>query len=135
MYPDLRAAFANNLRQYYLHYITNGNKEGRTATGYENILVGTVTQYKGVDYAAVYNFDYYVNHYTDLKNLYGNDDTAVLEHFVNYGMKEGRQAAESFNVWNYRQRYADLQAVFGGNLAQYYLHYMVHGIYEGRDGR
>ena len=50
-------------------------------------------------------------------------------------MKEGRQAAESFNVWNYRQRYADLQAVFGGNLAQYYLHYMVHGIYEGRDGR
>ncbi len=135
LYPDLRAAFANNLRQYYLHYITNGNKEGRTATGYENILVGTVTQYKGVDYAAVYNFDYYVNHYTDLKNLYGNDDTAVLEHFVNYGMKEGRQAAESFNVWNYRQRYADLQAVFGGNLAQYYLHYMVHGIYEGRDGR
>ena len=32
-YADLRAAFGDDLVSYYMHYITNGKAEGRTATG------------------------------------------------------------------------------------------------------
>ncbi|MFQ7263696.1 MAG: glycoside hydrolase family 25 protein [Lachnospiraceae bacterium] len=134
-YADLRSAYGNDLKAYYLHYVNYGCKEGRTGTGYENTLVGTVTTYNGVNYAEVYNYDYYTSANPDVKRAYGTDDTAVLAHFVNYGMKEGRQASENFNVWNYRGRYADLEAAFGNDLIQYYLHYLNNGIREGRDGR
>lgn len=30
-YSDLRSAFGNDLKSYYMHYMTNGKAEGRTA--------------------------------------------------------------------------------------------------------
>ena len=30
-YADLRAAFGNNFKKYYIHYCTNGYKENRSA--------------------------------------------------------------------------------------------------------
>lgn len=135
LYSDLRAVFGNDLKAYYLHYVNYGRAEGRTGTGYENTLVGAVTTYNGINYAGVYNYNYYTSANPDVKQVYGTDDAAVLAHFVNYGMKEGRQASENFNVWNYRGRYADLEAAFGNDLVQYYLHYLNNGIREGRDGR
>lgn len=134
-YADLRSAYGNDLKAYYLHYVNYGRAEGRAGTGYENTLVDAVTTYNGVNYAGVYNYDYYTSANPDVKQTYGTDDAAVLAHFVNFGMKEGRQASENFNVWNYRGRYADLEAAFGNDLVQYYLHYLNNGIGEGRDGR
>ena len=88
--------------------------------------------YNGINYAAVYNYDYYVTKYPDIKNAFGNNRRAALAHFVNYGMKEGRQGSENFNVHSYRYRYADLRKVFGNSLKKYYLHYITNGRYEGR---
>ena len=70
----------------------------------------------------------------DVKKAFGNDDVAVLQHFVNYGMKEGRCAKEAFAVQPYRSRYADLQAAYGDNLPAYYMHYINYGVREGRRG-
>ena len=70
----------------------------------------------------------------DVKKAFGNDDVAVLQHFVNYGMKEGRCAKEAFAVQSYRSRYADLQAAYGDNLPAYYMHYINYGVREGRRG-
>ena len=69
-----------------------------------------------------------------MKNVFGDDDIAVLQHFVECGMHEGRQASENFNVQIYRNRYADLRAAFGNDLEKYYLHYLDNGISEGRSG-
>ena len=91
------------------------------------------TVYNGVDYANVYDFNYYIDHYGDLYNAYRNDPNAAIEHFVNFGMSEGRQAKSDFDVYSYRNQWADLRQAFGwNNLAEYYVHYAKCGKREGR---
>ena len=131
-YPDLRRAYGNDLLAYYNHYTKYGRAEGRIATGYENRLVGATTTYKGVNYSAVYDYSYYVSHNGDVKAAFGLDDAAVLAHFVNYGMAEGRQAKDSFNVKAYKNSYSDLRQAYGNNTKSYYMHYVNWGQKEGR---
>ena len=131
-YQDLRRAFGKNWRSYYFHYITDGIYEGRIATGVTELQNG-VTEYDGVDYSPVYNFNYYINRYGDIKQIYGDDEYGALSHFVVFGMKEGRQAKEEFNVTYYRNNYSDLERAFGNDLASYYKHYIRNGIWEGRE--
>ena len=133
-YRDLRSAFGTDLKKYYIHYINNGKKEGRDAKTACELQDG-VTKLDGVDYSAVYDYNYYINKYPDIKKAYGGDENAVLKHFVNFGMKEGRQAKEDFNVNYYRNRYADLRKAFGTDLKKYYLHYINSGKKEGRDAK
>ena len=52
---------------------------------------------------------------------FGNDANAYLQHFVNYGMAEGRQGRASFNVYTYRDEHPELWEKFGDNLRGYYL--------------
>jgi hypothetical protein len=129
-YPDLRMSFGNNLRLYYLHYINSGKAEGRTATG-ETTLIG-ITNYNGIDYSAVYDFNTYISGYADLKSAFGNDDIAAIAHFVNCGISEGRIANSNFNVTSYKNRYYDLRRAFGNNMKAYYTHYINSGKSEGR---
>ncbi len=132
-YADLRGAYGNNLKSYYLHYVNNGKAEGRKGTGC-NTLQGATTVYNGVNYAAVYDYNYYISQYPDINKAYGGNDVAVLAHFVNNGMNEGRQGNNSFNVYSYRNQYADLRGAYGNNLKSYYLHYVNNGKAEGRKG-
>ena len=131
LYPDLRAAFGNNLKSYYMHYISSGKAEGRKATGV-NTLQKPITTYNGIDYSAVYDYNYYLKKHSDLAKIYTNDDIGLLAHFVNCGMSEGRQAKDSFDVSSYRNQYQDLRVVFGNNLKSYYMHYISNGKAEGR---
>lgn len=132
-YADLRRAFGNTSQLYYLHYINCGMCEGRQTTGCTS-LQGAVTVYNGIDYSAVYDYNYYIAHNTDVANAYGADDASVLAHFVNCGMNEGRQAISTFNVYSYKNQYVDLRETFGTDLKSYYLHYVNCGNYEGRTG-
>ena len=95
---------------------------------------GEITVYQGIDYAPVYDFDFYVNYNQDLTGIFGSDPIGALNHFVNYGMAEGRRANASFDVYAYMAAYGDLPAAFGSNLEAYYLHYINYGISEGRSG-
>lgn len=131
LYPDLRAAFGNNLKSYYMHYISSGKAEGRKATGVKT-LQNPITTYNGIDYSAVYDYNYYLKKYSDLAKIYTNDDIGLLAHFVNCGMGEGRQAKASFDVFSYRNQYQDLRVAFGNNLKSYYMHYISNGKAEGR---
>ncbi|MBR0164896.1 MAG: transglutaminase domain-containing protein [Lachnospiraceae bacterium] len=90
------------------------------------------TVYGGVDYAAVYDYDYYISQYADLRAAFGNDANAALRHFVVHGMNEHRQAIATFNVDVYKNNYDDLRAAFGDNIRSYYLHYINHGLGENR---
>ena len=141
-YPDLRAAFGTDLASYYSHYLMYGKKEGRHATGCSK-LKGLVTRAGGVDYAPVYDPEYYLSRNGDVekaftKSTYGGvtmvDDSAVLRHFINYGMSEGRRGSEAFDVYSYKTRYLDLRKAYGSNLKAYYLHYLEYGMKEHRNG-
>ena len=56
-----------------------------------------------------------------VRAAFGNDANAYLQHFVNYGMAEGRQGRASFNVYTYRDEHPELWEKFGDNLRGYYL--------------
>ena len=88
-----------------------------------------------VTYAPVFNATYYAAHNSDVASMYGNNVNALFDHFINYGMNEGRQASEEFNVQAYKNRYGDLRAAFGNNLKSYYIHYIQYGKAEGRNAR
>ena len=95
---------------------------------------GVSTVYNGVDYSFVYDYNYYISRYSDVKNVFKGDPQKTFWHFINYGMKEGRQAKANFNVHAYKNRYSDLQRAYGNNLPMYYIHYCVWGNKEGRSG-
>ena len=132
-YADLRRVYGKDLSQYYMHYIDYGYAEGRNGDGISGIM-NSETVYEDRDYSLVYNFEYYINTYEDIKNAYEDDEKAALEHFVKWGMAEGRQARENFNVYTYKNRYADLRRIYGKDLIKYYMHYIDYGYAEGRSG-
>ena len=141
-YPDLRAAYGTDLARYYEHYMSYGKSEGRHATGCSKIK-GLRTSAGGVDYAPVYDPGYYLSRNDDVEKAYTKttnggvtmlDDSAVLRHFINYGMAEGRRGSEAFDVHGYKTRYLDLRKAFGKNLKAYYTHYLKYGLKERRDG-
>ena len=151
-YVDLRKAFGNNNVLYYKHYMEYGKKEGRNATSSDSTNTGNSgkdentgnndknnskptasTVYNGVNYALVYDYEYYRKKYTDLQTAFGDDPEKYLQHFVLNGMREGRQASGSFNLALYKGRYADLRKAFGNNNVAYYMHYINNGKVEGRN--
>lgn len=86
-----------------------------------------------IDYSAVFDAEYYYNAYADLRSAFGNDQKALLQHFVTFGMREGRHGSAEFDVTAYMQNNGDLVNAFGTeNLTSYYLHYITDGKKEGR---
>ncbi len=90
--------------------------------------------YDDVDYSPVFNPTYYSYKYSDLKKAFGNDSEKLFNHFIEYGMKEARQASKYFNPVAYKNRYSDLRKAYGNNWPPYYKHYCVYGKKEGRSG-
>lgn len=90
---------------------------------------------KEAPYSAIYNYQYYKSHWSDLERSFGDNREAYLNHFLTCGMHEGRQACEEFNYNYYYARYADLRQAFGADKAQYYMHYLKCGKAEKRDAR
>ena len=141
-YRDLRAAYGTDLPSYYRHYIKWGRGEGRHASGCTS-LKDPATEAGGVDYSAVYDPEYYLENNADVRSAYTKttyggvtmlDDSAVLRHFIGWGMGEGRRGNEAFDVYGYKTRYLDLRQAYGNDLKAYYNHYLTFGIKEGRDG-
>ena len=141
-YADLRRAYGTDLPSYYEHYVRYGSKEGRDGSPCDG-LRGMLTASGGLDYAPVYDGEYYLASNADVRAAYTKtyasgevrlvDDAAVLSHFLKYGMAEGRRGNEGFNVKYYQYRYVDLQVAYGADLKAYYLHYLKFGRSEGRE--
>lgn len=84
------------------------------------------------DYSLVFDADYYAAHHEDVADHCGADSTKLLNHFLESGMKEGRQASEEFNVSVYKENNPDLAELYGDDLVKYYEHYMSCGHSESR---
>ncbi|WP_346991748.1 N-acetylmuramoyl-L-alanine amidase, partial [Agathobacter rectalis] len=87
---------------------------------------------KQEDYHLIFDASYYLNNNPDVKNNWGNTAEAALQHFIKYGMAEGRRGNEIFDVHFYKDNNIDLQNAFGDNWYLYYQHYLENGIREGR---
>lgn len=84
-------------------------------------------------YRTVFDASYYYSAYPDVAAACGTDEEALFNHFVNFGVYEGRSCSAEFNPQAYRQRYADLQEAFGSDMAAYCRHYVTFGRAEGRN--
>lgn len=85
-----------------------------------------------MDYSPIFNLVYYYYKYPDVYGQFSIMDTEkVFEHFVNVGMKEGRQGAINFSPEVYRKNNPDLY-VYGDEWSEYYIHYLTYGINENR---
>ena len=136
-YPSLEKEYGDDLDAYYEHYFLTGKDAGWDGSKgdfsddkKDDEPVSTI--YNGVDYGPVFDANYYLNRYSDLKAAFGTDATAALKHFVEYGISEGRRACEAFDVTIYKDNYPDLQELFGDDNAAYVKHYLNFGINEGR---
>ena len=90
--------------------------------------------YNGFDYGLVFDLDYYLEKNPDVAAAYAGNPNDAIQHFVEYGMKEGRVSCRNFDVRAYRARYADLRGAFGNDLRGYYEHYCTTGFSDGRIG-
>lgn len=81
----------------------------------------------------IFDANIYAKAYPDVAAAYGNDREKLWNHYVTYGIKEGRtEISSTFNVFAYISAYQDLRNVFGDDLMAYYVHYANHGMNENR---
>lgn len=85
----------------------------------------------GRDYSPIFNADYYDEKYYDL-NVFHHDKGALFEHFLTYGVYEGRVACEDFIINDYIILNPDLESAFMGDRGAYAQHYIDYGRAEGR---
>lgn len=80
----------------------------------------------------IFDAEDYVKYNPDLLIAYGYDEDALMQHFLEHGMSEGRIASEWFNVHAYMQKNPDLVEIYGTDYFSYFMHYVNWGYYEYR---
>ncbi len=110
---------------------TDGFAYGRTRNGQYGYVVSdylevpgaagsSTTYYAGHDWSAVYDYEYYKANNPDVVAALGTNPNALIAHFVNNGIYEGRQGRADWNVFTYMSQHPDLVRVYGNDLSAYY---------------
>ena len=97
------------------------------------IVLSNVGYVQAAGIEDVFDEQYYADEYPELKDVYGNARSVLLNHFIRAGLSEGRRMNELIDVVKYREKYKDLQDAFGDDWDAYVEHYLSHGAYEHRD--
>ena len=93
----------------------------------------SVTDNQKLTSAPVFDPAWYLNRYADVRR-FRNTHAYARQHWLQHGLKEGRQSNANFDVKQYRANYADLRRVFGSDYRRIALHWFNNGIKEGRKG-
>lgn len=96
------------------------------------LVVGGLTA-NAASVGDIIDTQYYADKYPDLKAAFGYDTQALIQHYLTYGIAEGRDAGGLLDVREYREKYADLDEAFGDNWDAYVDHFLTYGAFEGRD--
>lgn len=80
----------------------------------------------------VYDVEYYKAKNPDIVKVVGEDNIRLLDHFIRYGMDEGRVASPNFSVNAYLFHNKDVEEHFKGDKKRAILHYIEIGKSEGR---
>lgn len=83
----------------------------------------------------VFSAKYYADQNPDVKAAFGENEALLYQHFIQYGIKEGRVVSPLLDLRAYRAGNPDLDAAFGDNWEAYIRHYLRYGIYENANGQ
>ncbi len=97
------------------------------------VALGSISYARAAGIEDVFDEHYYADKYPDLKEAYGYNRAALLEHFMRFGLSEGREMNGMIDIVRYREKYPDLQAAFGDDWDAYVAHYLTYGAFEHRD--
>ena len=76
---------------------------------------------------SMFDAEYYAKQYPDVVKALGNKKSNLFNHFIKYGIYEGRNLSEDFDASVYRACYNDLDNAFGDDIVSYYVHYANFG--------
>ncbi len=84
----------------------------------------------------VFDANFYLKFYPDLRSFFGNDTAAARQHWLTRGLpNEGRRGSREFNVQFYLNNYLDLRHAFGLDYRAAVDHWLHQGLpNEGRRG-
>ena len=82
----------------------------------------------------VFDLSAYLQYNPDVANAFPGNSTLQVQHWLTYGINEGRRAHFLFHSAEYLESYGDLRNAFGYNYSAGIRHYLNHGIPEGRAG-
>ena len=85
-----------------------------------------------VDYKSIFDAHFYADKYPELKAVYNYDEEALYNHFLFFGIKEGRSPSSEFILEYYIHNNKDLEEAFKDDNEKYYEHYVTRGKVEGR---
>ena len=97
------------------------------------MLFGSVLNVSAAGLTDIFDAEYYADSYADLKEAFGYDERQLYNHFITYGLKEGRNMSPILDVVAYREAYEDLDAAFGDDWDAYVNHFFTFGANEMRD--
>ena len=103
---------------------TRNNQYGFVVSDYLEVpgaAAVSTSYYAGHDWSAVYDYEFYKNNNPDVVAAVGTNPQALLAHFLNNGIYEGRQGRADWNVYTYMSQHPDLVRVYGNDLSAYYL--------------
>ena len=124
-------ATTNSVKDFQAKFglTVTGNCDMKTINALDSAITPSGSfVYGGIDYCHTFDPVYYGSKYADLAKLFN--------HYIQYGIKEMRQACATFNVQVYAANYEDLRNAFGplnSKTAKKYVdHYNTNGYLEGR---
>lgn len=97
----------------------------------KNVQTENAVQEENLD-DLLFDADLYYSLYPDLQTAFGNDYNKLKEHWLTFGINEGRRASYVFDVHYYFSAYKDLRERIGANCMELYNHFKAFGIKEGR---
>lgn len=97
----------------------------------KNETTEKVVQEENLDYL-LFDADLYYSLYPDLQKAFGRDYNKLREHWLIFGINEGRRGSYVFDSHYYFAAYEDLRKAIGPNCRELYNHFKVFGIKEGR---
>ena len=77
------------------------------------LLCGNALSVDAAGLKDIFDAEYYAEQYPDLKAAFGNNEKALYQHFLKFGIKEGRVMNPIIDIVKYREQYGDLQDAFG----------------------
>ena len=99
----------------------------------KDAVQGTVKLASGRDWVhKILNVQEYMNAYPDLQAAYGDNWDGYVDHYLTYGLYEGRDEGKLFDPWEYAEAYPDVKAAYGDDANAIIQHYVNHGINEGK---
>lgn len=80
----------------------------------------------------IIDVDAYKAAYGDLKEAFGDNEDAYIEHYLTVGIYEGRTKGVLFDPIVYAEAYGDVKQAFGNDISAIINHYVTFGAAENR---